>query len=53
MLFARFLEQNNLLMYDEHTALTLAECSELAQDWIPPVMSLNAVVKQAGSWPVS
>lgn len=32
MLFARFLEQNNLLMYDEHTALTLAECSELAQD---------------------
>lgn len=32
MLFARFLEQNNLLMYDEHTALTLAECSELAQE---------------------
>ena len=27
MLFARFLEQNNLLMYDEHTSLTLAECS--------------------------
>ncbi|MGA6096984.1 Eco57I restriction-modification methylase domain-containing protein [Stutzerimonas marianensis] len=32
MLFARFLEQNNLLMYDEHTPLTLAECSELVQD---------------------
>lgn len=32
MLFARFLEQNNLLMYDEHTALTLDECNELAQD---------------------
>lgn len=32
MLFARFLEQNNLLMYDEHTALTLAECNELAQE---------------------
>ena len=32
MLFARFLEQNHLLMYDEHTPLTLAECSELAQD---------------------
>lgn len=32
MLFARFLEQNNLLMYDEHTPLTLAECSELIQD---------------------
>lgn len=32
MLFARFLEQNNLLMYDEHTHLSLAECNELAQD---------------------
>ena len=32
MLFARFLEQNSLLMYDVHTPLTLAECSELAQD---------------------
>ncbi|MBE0507393.1 MAG: N-6 DNA methylase, partial [Marinospirillum sp.] len=32
MLFARFLEQNNLLMYDEHTALTLDECNELVQD---------------------
>ncbi|MBX9763928.1 MAG: N-6 DNA methylase, partial [Pseudomonadaceae bacterium] len=32
MLFARFLEQNHLLMYDEHTPLTLAECNELAQD---------------------
>jgi hypothetical protein len=32
MLFARFLEQNNLLMYDEHTSLTLAECNELVQE---------------------
>jgi len=32
MLFARFLEQNHLLMYDEHTSLTLAECNELVQD---------------------
>lgn len=32
MLFARFLEQNSLLMYDEHTSLTLAECNELVQD---------------------
>lgn len=32
MLFARFLEQNSLLMYDEHTQLTLAECNELVQD---------------------
>ncbi len=32
MLFARFLEQNNLLMYDEHTPLSLAECNELVQD---------------------
>ncbi|MGP4956267.1 Eco57I restriction-modification methylase domain-containing protein [Pseudomonas helleri] len=32
MLFARFLEQNSLLMYDEHTPLTLAECNELVQD---------------------
>jgi hypothetical protein len=32
MLFARFLEQNHLLMYDQHTALTLEECQELAPD---------------------
>lgn len=32
MLFARFLEQNSLLMYDEHTQLTLPECNELVQD---------------------
>lgn len=32
MLFARFLEQNSLLMYDEYTQLTLAECNELVQD---------------------
>ncbi|MCT2413271.1 BREX-1 system adenine-specific DNA-methyltransferase PglX [Pseudomonas aeruginosa] len=32
MLFARFLEQNHLLMYDPHTALTLEECQELAAD---------------------
>lgn len=32
MLFARYLEQNNLLMYDQYTALTLDECNELAQD---------------------
>lgn len=32
MLFARFLEQNNLLMYDLNTALTLDECQELSSD---------------------
>ncbi|MEL4381910.1 Eco57I restriction-modification methylase domain-containing protein [Shewanella algae] len=32
MLFARFLEQNQLLMYDAYTAVTLAECQELAAD---------------------
>ncbi|MFD1008931.1 Eco57I restriction-modification methylase domain-containing protein [Oceanisphaera ostreae] len=32
MLFARFLEQNNLLMYDQYTAVTLEECSELAEE---------------------
>ncbi|OWI12217.1 restriction endonuclease subunit M [Pseudomonas aeruginosa] len=32
MLFARFLEQNHLLMYDPHTALTLEDCQELAAD---------------------
>lgn len=32
MLFSRFLEQNNLLMYDEYTSLSLDECNELAQD---------------------
>ena len=32
MLFARYLEQNDLLMYDAHTAVTLEECAELAED---------------------
>ena len=32
MLFARYLEQNNLLMYDEYTSVTLDECSELAEE---------------------
>ncbi|WML91011.1 N-6 DNA methylase [Thiothrix lacustris] len=32
MLFARFLEQNHLLMYDVHTSVTLEECAELAED---------------------
>ena len=32
MLFARFLEQNSLLMYDASTHVTLEECSELAAD---------------------
>jgi hypothetical protein len=32
MLFARFLEQNQLLMYDEHTPLTLEDCNELVKE---------------------
>lgn len=32
MLFARFLEQNNLLMYDPHTSVTLDECAELLEE---------------------
>ena len=32
MLFSRFLEQNNLLMYDEHTSISLEDCQELSQD---------------------
>ncbi|MET4694988.1 Eco57I restriction-modification methylase domain-containing protein [Endozoicomonas lisbonensis] len=32
MLFARFLEQNNLLMYDAYTSVDLEECQELAAD---------------------
>jgi hypothetical protein len=32
MLFAHFLEQNNLLMYDEYTSVTLDECAELAEE---------------------
>ncbi|MCC3799050.1 N-6 DNA methylase [Vibrio parahaemolyticus] len=32
MLFARYLEQNNLLMYDEYTPVTLDECFELAKE---------------------
>ncbi|MBF4338367.1 hypothetical protein, partial [Vibrio anguillarum] len=31
-LFARYLEQNNLLMYDEYTPVTLDECFELAEE---------------------
>ncbi|WP_350551138.1 N-6 DNA methylase [Pseudoalteromonas sp. 120-MNA-CIBAN-0494] len=32
MLFARFLEQSDLLMYDLNTHVTLAECFELAEE---------------------
>jgi len=32
MLFARFLEQNNLLMYDAYTSITLEDCAELAEE---------------------
>ena len=32
MLFARFLEQSNLLMYDAQTPVTLEECFELAEE---------------------
>ncbi|ELI8098864.1 Eco57I restriction-modification methylase domain-containing protein [Yersinia enterocolitica] len=32
MLFARFLEQNNLLMLDKYLAVTLADCQEYAQE---------------------
>lgn len=32
MLFASYLEQNNLLMYDEYTPVTLEECFELAEE---------------------
>ena len=32
MLFSRFLEQNNLLMYDKHTPISLDDCQELSQE---------------------
>jgi hypothetical protein len=32
MIFARFLEQSDLLMYDQHTPLTIEECHEIAPD---------------------
>lgn len=32
MLFARFLEQNGLLMYDAHTSVTLQDCNDLVED---------------------
>lgn len=32
MLFARFLEQSDLLMYDQYTHVTLKECFELAEE---------------------
>ena len=32
MLFACYLEQNNLLMYDQYTAVTIEECAELAEE---------------------
>lgn len=34
MLFARFLEQNNLLMYDQHTPVTIDDCNELIQEGV-------------------
>lgn len=35
MLFARFLEQSDLLMYDQNTHVTLGECFELAEESDP------------------
>ncbi|MEQ5874960.1 N-6 DNA methylase [Pseudoalteromonas sp. NFXS39] len=35
MLFARFLEQSDLLMYDQNTHVTLDECKELAEESDP------------------
>lgn len=32
MLFARFLEQNSLLMYDQHTMVTLQDCNDLIEE---------------------
>jgi hypothetical protein len=32
MIFARFLEQSNLLMYDKNMSLTIEECHEIAPD---------------------
>lgn len=32
MLFARFLEQNGLLIYDQHTSVTIQDCSDLIED---------------------
>ena len=34
MLFARFLEQNGLLMYDQHTSVTLQDCNELVEEGV-------------------
>ena len=34
MLFAKFLEQNSLLMYDQYTPITIDECNELVQDGV-------------------
>src|SRR5690554_2825597 len=34
MLFARFLEQNGLLMYDQHTSVTLQDCNELIAEGV-------------------
>ncbi|MCP5206319.1 MAG: N-6 DNA methylase [Hahellaceae bacterium] len=35
MLFARFLEQSDLLMYDQNTPITLADCVELVEEGDP------------------
>lgn len=35
MLFARFLEQSDLLMYDENTPITLDDCAELVEEGDP------------------
>jgi hypothetical protein len=37
MLFARYLEQNNLLMYEENIPVTLDECFELAEEEPDPI----------------
>ncbi len=34
MLFARFLEQNSLLMYDQHTMVTLQDCNDLIEEQV-------------------
>ena len=51
MLFARFLEQNNLLMYDDNTHVSLDECFELAEEPDPLGEGLiDGVAEKMDGW---
>lgn len=51
MLFARFLEQSDLLMYDQNTHVSIEECFELAEEDDPLGEGLtNGVAEKMDGW---